>query len=262
MLLWRGDWHVAILSYSKGHIDAVIQTGEWLKWRFTGFYRCPHPKQMQSSLELLRRLSQVNSLLWVYGGDFNALLSTIEKKGGSEKCHSGVAHPLKTLPMPSFGAQKQRSYEEMNWSLGVWWLGAFGLAETVSFITRFITADQYEIEAAWSPPPSGTLKIKKRLPSYRAGLCLAKRFQLKVSWVERDAKNVVSGILSNRLLNNVASPIIEDIMALFAEVGVVNCLAIPRARNLVAHTLASVAFSSTEEVVSLGVSPTCVSFVL
>ncbi|KAK1582547.1 hypothetical protein Q3G72_016128 [Acer saccharum] len=36
-------------------------------------------------------------------------------------------------------------------------------------------------------------------------------------------------------------------MALFAEVGVVKCLAVPRARNLVTHTLVSMAFSSEEQ---------------
>ncbi|KAK1577839.1 hypothetical protein Q3G72_025321 [Acer saccharum] len=50
--------------------------------------------------------------------------------------------------------------------------------------------------------------------------------------------------------------------ALFTEVGVVNCLTIPRSRNLVAHTLASEAFTSGNEVVWLGVSPACVSSLL
>ncbi|KAK1587926.1 hypothetical protein Q3G72_018337 [Acer saccharum] len=96
----------------------------------------------------------------------------------------------------------------------------------------------------------------------REGLCLAKRFQLSVLWVEGDAKNVFSGILNNRLVNSVASPIINDIRALFSDVGVVNCLTIPRTGNLVAHTLASEAFSSGKEVVWLGVSPACVSSML
>ncbi|KAK0607953.1 hypothetical protein LWI29_023201 [Acer saccharum] len=93
----------------------------------------------------------------------------------------------------------------------------------------------------------------------REGLCLAKRFQLKVSWVEDDAMNVMSGILNNKLENCVAGPIINDIKALLTNVGVINCLAIPRDRNLVAHTLASEVFSSGKEVVWLGVSPACVS---
>ncbi|KAK1578622.1 hypothetical protein Q3G72_031739 [Acer saccharum] len=110
--------------------------------------------------------------------------------------------------------------------------------------SRNVSLGQFDAEVAWE------------------NLCLAKRFQLKVSWVERDAVNVVSGILSKKLLNNVVGPIIDNIKALLSEVGVVNYLAIPRARNLVAHTLAFVAFSSGEEVVWLGANPAYVASML
>ncbi|KAL5775706.1 hypothetical protein ACOSP7_013263 [Xanthoceras sorbifolium] len=58
----------------------------------------------------------------------------------------------------------------------------------------------------------------------REGLLLAKELNLFIEWVELDAVN-----------------------ALFRAVGVSNCHAIPRSRNGMAHSLASLAFSSKEE---------------
>ncbi|KAK4834001.1 hypothetical protein QYF36_014754 [Acer negundo] len=58
--------------------------------------------------------------------------------------------------------------------------------------------------AALAKPLVGNYSAKiGEFLAIREGLCLAKRFQLKISWVEGDAVNVVSGILSNKLLNSV-----------------------------------------------------------
>lgn len=40
MLLWRDQMNVIVKSFSKSHIDAVINF-KALSWRFTGFLRQP-----------------------------------------------------------------------------------------------------------------------------------------------------------------------------------------------------------------------------
>ncbi|KAI9154238.1 hypothetical protein LWI28_023119 [Acer negundo] len=68
----------------------------------------------------------------------------------------------------------------------------------------------------------------------RKGLFLAKRHNLSVQLDEVDASALHS---SSSDLGD-ASLIINDIRALFEEVGVLNCQAIPRSSNCLAHNLA------------------------
>ncbi|KAL5818845.1 hypothetical protein ACOSQ4_022687 [Xanthoceras sorbifolium] len=84
------------------------------------------------------------------------------------------------------------------------------------------------------------------LLALREGLLLAKEFNLSIAWVELNAVNVVARVL-NSLPSSVMDPIISDVKALFRAVGVSNCHAIPRSGNGMAHSLASLAFSSKKE---------------
>ncbi|KAI9170186.1 hypothetical protein LWI28_023994 [Acer negundo] len=52
--------------------------------------------------------------------------------------------------------------------------------------------------------------------------------------------------------------VIEDIKALFEEVGVVICQAVPRNGNSLAHNLAFLAFTSSKETCWLNTSPSCI----
>ncbi|KAL5737824.1 hypothetical protein ACOSP7_030585 [Xanthoceras sorbifolium] len=139
----------------------------------------------------------------------------------------------------------------------------------------------------WSPPPAGSLKLNTdaavkpgcsvlgsgavvrdsqgkvvaasakpllgffpaelgEMLALREGLLLAKELNLFIEWVELDAVNVVARVF-NSLSSSVMDPIVSDVKALFRAVGVSNCHAIPRSRNGMAHSLASLAFSSKEE---------------
>ncbi|KAL5764109.1 hypothetical protein ACOSP7_016457 [Xanthoceras sorbifolium] len=81
------------------------------------------------------------------------------------------------------------------------------------------------------------------LLALREGLLLAKELNLVIEWVELDAVNVVARVFSSFPCSFV-DPIIKDVKALFRDVGVSNCHSIPRSRNGMAHSLASLAFSS------------------
>ncbi|KAL5753791.1 hypothetical protein ACOSP7_022011 [Xanthoceras sorbifolium] len=141
--------------------------------------------------------------------------------------------------------------------------------------------------ASWSPPPAGSLKLNidaavksgfsvmgsgavvrdsqgkvvaasakpllgffpaelGELLALREGLLVAKELSLFIEWVELDAANAVARI-SKSCPSSFMDPIVSDIKALFRVVGVSNCHAIPRSRNGMAHSLASLAFSSKED---------------
>ncbi|TXG68544.1 hypothetical protein EZV62_003479 [Acer yangbiense] len=90
LLLWKDSIVVSVLSFSSGHIDARISMSDGFVWHFSGFYGDPNPNKRRFSWSLLRRLRDTNSLSWVYGDNFNELLSMSDKAGGSDKSFSGM----------------------------------------------------------------------------------------------------------------------------------------------------------------------------
>ncbi|KAL8507169.1 hypothetical protein ACS0TY_017899 [Phlomoides rotata] len=73
------------------------------QFRITGYYGHPERHRRQLSWNLLKHLSRVNSLLWVFIGDFNDILHNREKRGR-------VVHPLHLL----------RGFHEAVNSCGIW----------------------------------------------------------------------------------------------------------------------------------------------
>lgn len=65
-LFWKDDSKLSIVSYSKGHIDAIIKEGSG-DWRFTGFYGNPKVEERKESWKLLERLNELFDLPWVVG---------------------------------------------------------------------------------------------------------------------------------------------------------------------------------------------------
>ncbi|KAL5740149.1 hypothetical protein ACOSQ2_029329 [Xanthoceras sorbifolium] len=126
-----------------------------------------------------------------------------------------------------------------------------------------IRNDKGAVVAAFAKPLVGVFGAEVgELLAVREGLMLGKNLGLKVDWVEIDAVNVAAAINSPSLVDGVAGGIFFDVNALCREVGVSKCHAISRSWNGVAHTLASLAFSSVEEQVWLDVEPVCVAGLL
>ena len=81
-LLWRNSLQVDIMSYSPGHIDAIVSEEQGMKkWRFAGFYGHPETNKRGESWSLLKDLSRQSKLPWVCMGDFNEIMHTKEKVG-------------------------------------------------------------------------------------------------------------------------------------------------------------------------------------
>ncbi|KAL5794824.1 hypothetical protein ACOSP7_003418 [Xanthoceras sorbifolium] len=106
---------------------------------------------------------------------------------------------------------------------------------------------QGKVVAASAKPLLGFFPAELgELLALREGLLVAKELSLIIEWVELDAANAVARIF-NSCPSSFMDPIVSDIKALFRVVGVSNCHTIPRSRNGMAHSLASLAFSSKED---------------
>lgn len=73
-LLWNSESNLNIVSFSKGHIDSLVQ-GRNGTWRFTCFYGSPKVEERPSSWTLLKRLKTLYDYPWIVGGDFNEIMS-------------------------------------------------------------------------------------------------------------------------------------------------------------------------------------------
>lgn len=80
-LFWKQSNMVEIKSYSRNHIDTVINMENTEQWRLTCFYGCPERMRRRESWNLLRSLAIQSSLPWAVVGDFNGMLRVHEKKG-------------------------------------------------------------------------------------------------------------------------------------------------------------------------------------
>ena len=72
-------------SFSKVHIDSVIEGGSENAWRLTGFYREPDTYRQSEGWSMLRMLGSKPKLPWCCLRDFNELLEVQEKKGGAPR---------------------------------------------------------------------------------------------------------------------------------------------------------------------------------
>ncbi|XP_035546735.1 uncharacterized protein LOC118348703 [Juglans regia] len=77
-LLWRDEWCVNIINYTKWHVSALIQEKEnGPTWQFTGFYGHPDTGKRGSSWQLLKMLKPTTSIAWLCAGDFNEILHRV-----------------------------------------------------------------------------------------------------------------------------------------------------------------------------------------
>ena len=86
-LYWNNDSKVSLKSFSKSHIDVLIQNdslGE-VEWRFTGFYGDPLRARRKRSWDLLKYMRREFNNPWICAGDFNEVLHATGQLGGNER---------------------------------------------------------------------------------------------------------------------------------------------------------------------------------
>ena len=84
-LFWRNSIDVNVETSSKYHIDSIINKGREDAWRFTGFYGELATHLRHESWTKLRQLNSRFNLPWLCAGDFNEIVRSEEKCGGSNR---------------------------------------------------------------------------------------------------------------------------------------------------------------------------------
>ncbi|KAA3488484.1 reverse transcriptase [Gossypium australe] len=125
-LAWHDDATINLQSFSKRHIDVIIEDSEkGSRWRFTGFYGSPYMQDRNESWDLSRNLRNTEELPWLVCRDFNEIMYGHEKKGGLPReerrmdtfrsalvdCHLAVKKD-KDRPKRSFKFEAWRMLEE------------------------------------------------------------------------------------------------------------------------------------------------------
>ena len=87
-LFWKNSIDVTVETFSKNHIDSIINKGKVDAWRFTGFYGEPITHLRHEAWVKLRQLNSRFNLPWLCAGDFNGILRSNEKHGGSMRSQS------------------------------------------------------------------------------------------------------------------------------------------------------------------------------
>ncbi|XP_074323131.1 uncharacterized protein LOC141660071 [Apium graveolens] len=82
-MFWQDAEKVTLLSFSKNHIDILINMGDNKEWRLIGIYGEPSRTQRFKTWELLRNLSRDANLPWCLIGDFNNVTSQDDKRGAA-----------------------------------------------------------------------------------------------------------------------------------------------------------------------------------
>ncbi|KAL0440082.1 UNVERIFIED_CONTAM: hypothetical protein Slati_2491200 [Sesamum latifolium] len=81
-LLWRKDVLVQLRSYSRNHINADVLSEDTMpNWRFTGFYKEADMVKRKEVWDRLVHLTKEMVVAWICAGDFNKILSVVEKTG-------------------------------------------------------------------------------------------------------------------------------------------------------------------------------------
>ncbi|XP_061999558.1 uncharacterized protein LOC133716939 [Rosa rugosa] len=133
-LFWNEETRVRIRQPSHARfIDAVVDDDNGLfRWRLTCFYGNPSAAERQESWNLIRSLSDDDSLPWVVLGDFNEIVHSSEKLDGRLRPESQMR-----------GFREALSYAELVD------LGFHGCPYTWSDSETKVRLDRVVVTAAW-----------------------------------------------------------------------------------------------------------------
>jgi exonuclease III len=84
-MFWKRGINLSLRWMGHMHIDVNIIEDDGFKWRLTGIYEEPRADKREVTWRLLRTLHLQEKLLWVCIGDFNEILHSFEKQGGTPK---------------------------------------------------------------------------------------------------------------------------------------------------------------------------------
>lgn len=77
--LWKNDVNLKVINFSNHHILAKVVEENSRVWFLTGFYGWSEASQKAKSWALLNHIKSFVEGAWLCIGDFNAILSSVEK---------------------------------------------------------------------------------------------------------------------------------------------------------------------------------------
>lgn len=193
-----------LLSLWATYIDAIIKDPS-LNWRFTCFYGNPKVLDRSQSWPLLSRLSSINSLSWIIGGDFNEIMSqNLKKKGGNlrnfhqmEDFHSAVDSC--NLMDPGFKGHKYTWKRIKENKVPIWerldrFFNQYNFHSSFHYLfvshLGFYSSDHRMIMASWNMSTRPAIKRKSAIP----------RFEVNLAHNE-EGKNIVADALELHYFN-------------------------------------------------------------
>ena len=85
-LLWKPNDKVDVQTFSRRHIDAVVDSrGSTRKWCLKGFRGNPDTHGRPDSWAHLSQLATASNLPWLCVGDFNEVLCVTKKQDGLDR---------------------------------------------------------------------------------------------------------------------------------------------------------------------------------
>lgn len=82
-MFWKVSGDAEIMSYSTNHIDVKILASGMGSWRLTGLYGEPNRSLCRNTWDLMRNLKDNSDLPWCLIGDFNNVITQVDKRGGN-----------------------------------------------------------------------------------------------------------------------------------------------------------------------------------
>ncbi|XP_062080600.1 uncharacterized protein LOC133785369 [Humulus lupulus] len=114
LLLWKTDVSLKVLSWSTGHIAAMVLGKGMLPWLFSGFYGNLDQSKRSISWDLLRKIRSIQAGACLCMGDFNEISLNSDKIGGNSRSSLAMENFRKALDdcgLMDFGSVSQ----EMTW---------------------------------------------------------------------------------------------------------------------------------------------------
>lgn len=84
---WKEDFDLIIETFSKNHINTMVNKNKTEEWRFIGFYGEPDTQNRHEAWACLRKSKVKGSAPWIYTGDFNEITKQSKKLGGRVRPH-------------------------------------------------------------------------------------------------------------------------------------------------------------------------------
>ena len=79
--LWQSSCDCELVNFSNNHIDWLIYAPERENWRLTCYNGYPESSRRRDACDFLCSLANQSSTPWCILGDFNDLLSSLDKHG-------------------------------------------------------------------------------------------------------------------------------------------------------------------------------------